>query len=60
LIIDKTFLIAEPMRKVSWTKCFVAGGESVGGRMGRMDMGGAVVATGAAQQRREFLVQRAA
>ena len=23
---DKTFLIAEPMGKVSWTKCFAAGG----------------------------------
>ena len=29
--IDKTFLIAEPMGKVSWTKCFAAGGGSVGG-----------------------------
>jgi hypothetical protein len=24
--IDKTFLIAEPMGKVSWTKCFAGGG----------------------------------
>ena len=31
LVIDKTFLIAEPMGKVSWTKCFAAGGGSVGG-----------------------------
>ncbi len=29
--IDKTFLIAKPMGKVSWTKCFAAGGGSVGG-----------------------------
>jgi len=28
---DKTFRIAKPMRKVSWTKCFAAGGRSVGG-----------------------------
>ena len=29
--IDKTFLIAKPMGKVSWTKCFVARGGSVRG-----------------------------
>jgi hypothetical protein len=26
LQIDKVFLIAEPMGKASWTKCFAAGG----------------------------------
>ena len=36
--IDKTFLIAKPRRKVSWTKCFAAGGGSVDG------WGGMVVA----------------
>jgi len=29
--IDKAFLIAQPMRKASWTKCGDAGGESVEG-----------------------------
>ncbi len=29
--IDKAFPIAEPMGKTSWTKCFAAGGGSVGG-----------------------------
>jgi hypothetical protein len=28
--IDKTFLIAKPMREVSWTKWFAAGGGSGG------------------------------
>jgi hypothetical protein len=32
--IDKTFLIAEPMRKVFWTKCFAADGGSVAGWIG--------------------------
>jgi hypothetical protein len=31
--IDKTFRIAKPMRKVSWTKRFAAGGRSVGDRL---------------------------
>lgn len=29
--IDRTFLIAEPMGKVSWTKGFAAGGGALGG-----------------------------
>jgi hypothetical protein len=31
---DKTFLIAKPMRKVSWTKHFAAGWEERGARNG--------------------------
>ncbi len=31
---DKTFRIAQPMRKVSWPKCFAAGGRSVRVRVG--------------------------
>ena len=46
---DKTFRIAKPMRKVSWTKRFAAGGGSVGGGLewrdgkdGRGEWGGGV------------------
>ena len=41
---DKTFRIAKPMRKVSWTKRFAAGERSVGGRLVMVDAGRAVEA----------------
>jgi len=51
---DKTFRIAESRRKVSWTKCFAAGGRSVWGRVGRGSGEGAVGVNGVAGRRRGF------
>ncbi len=50
LKIDKTFRIAQPMRKVSWTKCFAAGGRSVRGQVGTEGAEGAVGTKGERNQ----------